>query len=165
MKIEKVENREWKIEWKMLLSTILLEKENREERKLERKFSLLGSHFLSSQTGRKIWEEKCFHSIITQIPSPTYPHSWPDDPLTYPTWWLFAHKSSLSLFCLFSSCIHQRLAVQVLFFFFFNITWSKSFAQLNLYVHYWNFYIIIIKIIIKIYIYDVVNFILFNEYK
>ena len=33
-------------------------------------------------------------------------------------------------------------------------------------VHYCNFYIIIIKIkIIIIYIYDVVNFILFNEYK
>ena len=46
---------------------------------------------------------------------------------------------------------------------FFLVT--KSFAQLNLYVHYCNFYIIIIKIIIKLYIYDVVNFILFNEYK
>ena len=35
-------------------------------------------------------------------------------------------------------------------------------------VHYCNFYIIIIKIKIKIkiiYIYDVINFILFNEYK
>ena len=32
-------------------------------------------------------------------------------------------------------------------------------------VHYCNFYIIIIKIIIIIYIYDVINFILFNEYK
>ena len=32
-------------------------------------------------------------------------------------------------------------------------------------VHYCNFYIIIIKIKIIIYIYDVVNFILFNEYK
>ena len=42
---------------------------------------------------------------------------------------------------------------------------TKSFVQLNLYVHYCNFYIVIIKIIIKIYIYDVVNFILFNEYK
>ena len=42
---------------------------------------------------------------------------------------------------------------------------TKVFAQLNLFVHYCNFYIIIIKIKIIIYIYDVVNFILFNEYK
>ena len=42
---------------------------------------------------------------------------------------------------------------------------TKSFAQLNLFVHYCNFYFMIIKIKIKIYIYDVVNFILFNDYK
>ena len=114
MKIGRMENRV-----ENAIFTVWFGKENREERKLERKFSLLGPHFLSSQTGRKIWEEKCFHSIITQIPSPTYPHSWPDDPLTYPTWWLFAHKSSLSLFCLFSSYLHQCPAVQVLFSFFF----------------------------------------------
>ena len=35
--------------------------------------------------------------------------------------------------------------------------YDHFFAQLNLYVHYCNFYIIIIKIIIKIYMYDVVN--------
>ena len=98
MKIGRMENREGKIWWKMLFSTVWLGKENREERKSRRKFSLLGPHFLSSQIGGKIWEEKCFHSTITQISSPTYPHSWPDDPLTYPTWWFFAHKSSLSLF-------------------------------------------------------------------
>ena len=127
MKIGRMENRETKIGWKMLFSTIWLGKENKEERKFRRKFSLSDPHFLSSQIGRKIWEERCFHSTITQIPSPTYPHSWPDDPLTYPTWWLFAPKSSLSLFCLFSSYLHQRLAVQVLFslFFFFFTTWPE----------------------------------------
>ena len=35
--------------------------------------------------------------------------------------------------------------------------YDHFFAQLNLYVYYCNFYIIIIKIIIKIYMYDVVN--------
>ena len=35
--------------------------------------------------------------------------------------------------------------------------YDHFFAQLNLYVHYCNFYIIIIKIIIKINMYDVVN--------
>ena len=45
---------------------------------------------------------------------------------------------------------------------------AKVFAQLNLFVYYCNFYIIIIKkikIYIYIYKYNVVNFILFNEYK
>ena len=140
MKIEKVENREWKIEWKMLFSTILLEKENREERKLERKFSLLGPHFLSSQTGRKIWEEKCFHSIITQIPSPTYPHSWPDDPLTYPTWWLLPTNHPYH-FCLFSSYLHSTTISNnpgSLLFFFFS-TWLDVVNFINLCIWYGKF--------------------------
>ena len=36
-----------------------------EGRKLGRKFSLLGPHFLSSQIGRKSWREKCCHSTFT----------------------------------------------------------------------------------------------------
>ena len=58
VKTGRIENRKRKIEWKMLLSTVWLRKENRRDRKQGRKFSLLGPLFLFSQIGRKIGREK-----------------------------------------------------------------------------------------------------------
>ena len=53
-----------------MFSTIWQKKENGEEGKPRRKFSLPGPQFSSSQIGRKIWREKCCESTFTQIPSP-----------------------------------------------------------------------------------------------
>jgi len=58
VKTERMENRERKIEWKMLFSIIWLRKENRRDRKYGRKFSLLGPLFISFQIGRKMRREK-----------------------------------------------------------------------------------------------------------
>ena len=68
VKIGRMENRGRKIGWKTLFSTVWLEKENWEDRKLGRNFSLPGPYFLSSPIGRKSWREKCCHSTFTQIP-------------------------------------------------------------------------------------------------
>ena len=128
VKTGRMENKERKIWWKMLFSTVWLEKENGEDKKPERKFSLPSPLFLSSQIGRKIWREKCCESTFTQIPSPTYPHSWPDDPLTYPTWWLLPINHPYH-FCLFLSYLHSTPTFSGLgsFFFFFQRDWSIKF--------------------------------------
>ena len=53
----------------MLFFTVWLRKKNRRDRKEERKFSLLGPLFLSSQNMRKMRREKCLEIHFTQIPS------------------------------------------------------------------------------------------------
>ena len=58
VKIGRMENRGRKIGWKTVFSTVWQKKENREEEKPRRKFSLLGPQFSSSQIGRKMLEEK-----------------------------------------------------------------------------------------------------------
>ena len=68
MKTGRMEKGGRKIGWKTLFSIVWLGKENGEDRKPGRKFSLLGPHFLFSQIGRKSWREKCCHSTFTQIP-------------------------------------------------------------------------------------------------
>ena len=70
VKIERMENIGRKIGWKTVFSTVWQRRENGEEGKLGRKFSLLGPQFSSSQIGRKIWRGKCCESTFTQIPSP-----------------------------------------------------------------------------------------------
>ena len=57
-KIGRMENRGRKIGWKTVFSTVWQKKENREEEKPRRKFSLLGPQFSSSQIGRKMLERK-----------------------------------------------------------------------------------------------------------
>ena len=54
MKTGRMKNRERKILWKMKFSTVWLGKENGEDRKPKRMFSLPSPHFLSSQIGRKM---------------------------------------------------------------------------------------------------------------
>ena len=58
MKIVRMENRGMKIGWKTVFSTVWQKKENAEDRKPGRKFSLLGPQFSSSQIRRKIVERK-----------------------------------------------------------------------------------------------------------
>ena len=70
VKIERTENIGRKRGWKTVFSTVWQIRENGEEGKLGRKFSLLGPKFSSSQIGRKIWRGKCRESTFTQIPSP-----------------------------------------------------------------------------------------------
>ena len=53
-----MENRGMKIGWKTVFSTVWQKKENAEDRKPGRKFSLLGPQFSSSQIRRKIVERK-----------------------------------------------------------------------------------------------------------
>ena len=53
-----MENKGRKIWWKTMFSTVWQKKENDEDRKPGRKFSLMGSQFSSSQIGRKIVERK-----------------------------------------------------------------------------------------------------------
>ena len=153
-----MENREGKIGWKMLFFTVWLRKESRRDRKQERKFSLLDPPFLSFQIGRKMGREKWVEIHFTQIPSHL--------PLTlFMIWWLL---SLLILITLPSHSIETSWFSFLLFFFFrdlIKLIHSINCFLSSLYLHYCNFYIIIIKIIIKIYIYDVINFILFNEYK
>ena len=50
----RMENIQRKSGWKTVFSTVWQKKENTEDGKLERKFSLLGPQILSSQIGRKI---------------------------------------------------------------------------------------------------------------
>ena len=66
----RMENIRRKIGWKIVFSTVWQKKENGEEGKLGRKFSLPGPQFSSSQIGRKIWREKFYESTFIQIPSP-----------------------------------------------------------------------------------------------
>ena len=54
VKIGRMENRWRKIGWKTMFSTVWQKKENGEEGKPRRKFSLPGPQFSSSQIGRKI---------------------------------------------------------------------------------------------------------------
>ena len=105
VKTGRMENRERKIGWKMLFSTVWLGKENRKNRKPRRKFSLPGPLFLSSQIWRKMRREKCCESTFTQIPSLTYP--------SFMTWWLLPTNHHYH-FCLFSSLPSQHTNVQVL---------------------------------------------------
>ena len=70
VKIERMENIGRKIRWKTVFSIVWQKRENGEEGKPGRKFSLPGPQFSSSQIGRKIWRGKCCESTFTQIPSP-----------------------------------------------------------------------------------------------
>ena len=70
VKIEMMENIGRKIGWKTVFSTVWQKRENGEEGKLGRKFSLSGPQFSSSQIRRKIWRGKCCESTFTQISSP-----------------------------------------------------------------------------------------------
>ena len=65
-----MENIGRKIGWKTVFSTVLQKKENWEEGKRRRKFSLLGPQNSSSQIGRKRLERKCSHDTFTKTPSP-----------------------------------------------------------------------------------------------
>ena len=67
VKTGRMKNRERKIRWKMLFSTVWLRKENRRDRKQGRKFSLPSPLFLSSQIGRKMRREKYCEMHFTQI--------------------------------------------------------------------------------------------------
>ena len=152
----------------MLFSTVWLRKKNRRDRKQGRKFSLPSPLFLSSQIGRKMRREKCCEMHFTQILS-HFIHDLMTFASSHSYHFTFSQHSNVFFFfffylpCLISKTkfLWAECSVNLLTMF---LLVTKSFAQLNLYVHYCNFYIII-KIIIKIYIYDVVNFILFNEYK
>jgi len=69
-----MENRRRKIGWKILFSTVWLGKENGEEGKPGRKFSLPSPHFLSSQFGRKRLERKLnaqhfYTNALSYLPS------------------------------------------------------------------------------------------------
>ena len=70
VKIEMMENIGRKIGWKTVFFTVWQRRENGEEGKPGRKFSLPGPQFSSSQIGRKIWRGKCCESTFTEIPSP-----------------------------------------------------------------------------------------------
>ena len=65
-----MENIGRKIGQKIVFFTVWQNKENGEEGKLGRKFSLRSPQFSSSQIGRKIQREKCCERTFTQIPSP-----------------------------------------------------------------------------------------------
>ena len=58
LKIGRMENRGRKIGWKTVFSTVWQKKENGEEGKSRRKFSLPGPQFSSSQIGGKRLERK-----------------------------------------------------------------------------------------------------------
>ena len=136
---------------KTIFSTVWQTEENRKEGKPGRLFFVSGLEISSSQIERKSLERKFIHSTFTMMPSLTYPHSWP----SHLSHLMTLAQRSLSLFFLFSSYLHSTPTSSgpVLFFFFFQrdlllptifLLVTKSFAELNLYVHYCNFYIIII---------------------
>ena len=63
------ENLGRKIEWKTMFSTVWQTRENREERKPGRKFSLPGPQIFSSQIGRKSLKRKCSLGTFIIMPS------------------------------------------------------------------------------------------------
>ena len=65
-RMEKIER---KIEWKTMFSTVWQTRENREEGKSGRKFSLLGSQIFFCQIGRKSLKRKCSLGTFTIMPS------------------------------------------------------------------------------------------------
>ena len=65
-RMEKIER---KIEWKTMFSTVWQTRENREEGKAGRKFSLPGSQIFFSQIGRKSLKRKCSLGTFTIMPS------------------------------------------------------------------------------------------------
>ena len=69
-----MENKRRKIEWKTVFLTVWQKKENAEDGKPERKFSLPGPQFTSSQIGRKIVERKLlspwnYTNALSYLPS------------------------------------------------------------------------------------------------
>ena len=88
---------------------------------------------------RKVLWKHFYTNILSHLPS-------------FMTWWpshlphlmTFAHKSSLSLLPLLILPSQHTNVQRSRFLFFFFSTWPN---QLNFYVHYCNFYILIIKII------------------
>ena len=72
--IGRMENKRRNIGWKTMLSTVWQKKENAEDRKPGRKFSLPGPQFTSSQIGRKIVERKVlslwnYTNALSHLPS------------------------------------------------------------------------------------------------
>ena len=69
-----MENKRRKIEWKTVFLTVWQKKENAEDGKPKRKFSLPGPQFTSSQIGRKIVERKLlspwnYTNALSYLPS------------------------------------------------------------------------------------------------
>ena len=67
--LERMENIEWKTEWKIMFSTVWEIEENRERGKLGRKFSLPSPQISSPQIGRKSLSGKLMKSTFTQMSS------------------------------------------------------------------------------------------------
>ena len=65
----RMENIGRKIKWKTMLSIVWQTRENRDEGKPRRKFSLPGPQIFSSQIGRKSLKRKCSLSTFTIMPS------------------------------------------------------------------------------------------------
>ena len=130
VKTRRMENKERKIKWKMLFFTVWLEKENRRDKKQERKFSPRAHFFNPPKSGGKCGEKSVVKTLLYKYPHLLLIH----DLMTFSSH-PYLHSTPTSKF-------------SSLFFFFFS-TWpdqvdTKSLAQLNLYVHYCNFHIIII---------------------
>ena len=143
------ENRENKIKWKILFFIVWLMKENRKD--WEKVFSPWPTFFILPNREKNVKKKVLWKHFYTN----TLSHL----PLIHDLM-TFSHKSFLSLLPLFIitfTTLQRPGSLLSLSIFLFFSTWpnqvdTKYFAQLNLYVHYCNFYIIIIKI----YVYDVV---------
>ena len=114
-------------------------------------FSLQEPLFLSSQIGGKMKSKKCCEVHFIQIPSHLPPH-FIHDTITFasshPYHITFAQHSNIqvhfsSFFFWLTTFLWCECSVNLLTAF---LPVTKSFVQLNLYVHYCNFYMIIIKI-------------------
>ena len=106
----------------MLFYIVWLRNENRKDRKLVRKFSLMGSLFYPPKSGEKCEEKSAVKALLHKYPLSPTPHSWPNDfcpqiiLITFASSHPYLHNTPTSRF--------SSLSLS-LFFFFFS-TWPNE---------------------------------------
>ena len=114
----------------MLFYTVWLRKENRKDRKLGRKFSLLCSLFYPPKSGEKCGEKSAVKALLHKYTLSPTPHSWPNDfcpqiiLITFASSHPYLHSTPMSRF--------SSLSLSLSFSFFFNVTWSSWYILLFL---------------------------------
>ena len=114
--------------------TVRLRKENRKDRKLGRKFSLLCSLFYPPKSGEKCGEKSAVKTLLHKYTLSPTPHSWPNDfcpqiiLITFASSHPYLHSTPMSRF----SSLSLSLSLSLSFFFFFKVTLSSWYILLFL---------------------------------
>ena len=104
--------------------TVRLRKENRKDRKLGRKFSLLCSLFYPPKSGEKCGEKSAVKALLHKYTLSPTPHSWPNDfcpqiiLITFASSHPYLHSTPMSRF--------SSLSLSLSLFFFFFSTWPDQ---------------------------------------